>query len=362
MIRDINDASDGGSQAPGDGTSLRVLANYDVAGYRLPEGMREEDRKAFAHEHVPLQHAVHMRRYDDLILLGSGFTLDRQGAVLDTSVNTRTSKGVTPSMRRRVLRERIVTRLFRETHKRAALPTNRSTRGFYHWLIEGLPRIFLLHELGWKDPVLVPAYYEKLRFARESLRLFDELRIEYVPRYREAMIREAFLIDDLSPLGPDIITQNGPVLARMAAYLRDRAGAQDGHADEHLYISRGNARRKFCNEDQLMPVLERHGYRRVVLEEHSFEEQIKILARARKVLAPHGAGIANVIFMPEGGEVIEGRRRASDNVTFFRLCEAMGHRYRYIVGETVASDLDGGNPHNSDIKPDPNELAAMLED
>lgn len=338
-----------------------ALAEYAVEGYRMPVDMREADIAIFETDGIPLRHTCSLRKFENLIVLGSGILMTHAGEVLGASVNSWTSDGVSESMQRRARRESWATRWLRKNYGKAAVPADRSTRGYYHWLVEGLPKLFLLQEQGWSDPVVMPDEYRLLKFARQSLELFGDLKIEFLPRYGGARIRQAFLIDDLSPMGKGIVTQNGPVLRRMADEMKRCCGAGKSGGGERIYISRGKGRRTLANEAEVLPILQRHGFRRVVLEEHDLREQIRILSAASVVLGPHGAGLSNVIFMPAGGLVIELRHAGVGNIAFYRLSEAMGHDYRYMMGEPVADAKDRGNVHNSDIFIQPEDLIAVLE-
>ena len=64
-----------------------------------------------------------------------------------------------------------------------------------------------------------------------------------------------------------------------------------------IYISRRNASsRKILNEDELIPQIKKMGFSTYVLEEITFIDQIKLFASATFIVAPHGAGLSNIIF------------------------------------------------------------------
>ncbi len=65
---------------------------------------------------------------------------------------------------------------------------------------------------------------------------------------------------------------------------------------ERLYISRRNAqRRKVVNEEEMITLLEKHGFKSVVIEEYDFKTQINILKNAKIVIAPDSSSITNVV-------------------------------------------------------------------
>ena len=76
-------------------------------------------------------------------------------------------------------------------------------------------------------------------------------------------------------------------------------------ASESIYISRRRANRSISGEDELERFLSGRGYRPVLLEDMSVDEQVRLFAKTRSVIAPHGAGLSGIAFMPSGAKVIE---------------------------------------------------------
>ncbi len=89
---------------------------------------------------------------------------------------------------------------------------------------------------------------------------------------------------------------------RGMAYLRSRLGVDRGAAAParapRLYLARrkiANAR-PMLNENDLVALLERHGFLAVDPEEHPFEEQVRLAASAEVIAAPYGANLVNAMF------------------------------------------------------------------
>lgn len=76
--------------------------------------------------------------------------------------------------------------------------------------------------------------------------------------------------------------------------------------ERKLFISRSKAnRRQIINEDEVVAYLERMGYERVWLEDVGIREAAAMMAEAKAVIAPHGAGLANLVFCLPGTKVLE---------------------------------------------------------
>lgn len=111
--------------------------------------------------------------------------------------------------------------------------------------------------------------------------------------------RRAIVIQNFAqPFGPHTIS------ARVAAAIRSRL--TPGMAAKRIYIDRRTAVRRRCtNESKLIERLEGLGFRPVALERLSFTEQAALFSAAEMVVAPHGAGLAHVMFAPPGVKVLE---------------------------------------------------------
>ena len=73
-----------------------------------------------------------------------------------------------------------------------------------------------------------------------------------------------------------------------------------------IYISRRKARGRFIlNEEALEAMLAEFEAESVCLEDFSFKEQVTLMQRTRLLISIHGAGLTNMMFMQEGGTVIE---------------------------------------------------------
>ena len=146
--------------------------------------------------------------------------------------------------------------------------------------------------------------------------------------------------------------------ARVARRLRSHFAGDVEPSGARLHVSRRLARfRAIANESDILPVLERHGLRHVVLEEMPFADQVRLLAGARFLCGPHGAGLTNMMFMHEGGAVLELRQPEGPPLCFLELAAACGHAYRYLACEP-ADPL--AHPHTADVLVSPEALDLEL--
>ncbi|MGL5192514.1 MAG: glycosyltransferase family 61 protein, partial [Chroococcales cyanobacterium] len=108
-------------------------------------------------------------------------------------------------------------------------------------------------------------------------------------------------------------------------------------------------RRRVRNEEQVIAVLKPLGFTPVTLESLSLAEQVALLAAAKFVIAPHGAGLTNLMFCAEGTTVIELFSPRYLSRCYWILCDRLKLKYYYLVGKPLAPN---GMPvaRHSDLK------------
>jgi hypothetical protein len=100
-----------------------------------------------------------------------------------------------------------------------------------------------------------------------------------------------------------------------------------------IIISRSDANlRRLANEDSLTEKLERHGFTRVVMSELSWEEQIKTVAGADVVVAPHGMGLTALAFNQRRPKVIEMFNPTIGTEAYTLLSKAYENDYHRVIG------------------------------
>ncbi|TVR25574.1 MAG: glycosyltransferase family 61 protein [Nitriliruptor sp.] len=101
---------------------------------------------------------------------------------------------------------------------------------------------------------------------------------------------------------------------------------------ENIYVSRQNTpRRALSNEQELEGALSSNGFKVVYAEKLSLQEQMRVFRRATSIVAPHGAGLANLIWSEQPCRVVEIFPHGMHNDCYARLAASLGFRYRPIT-------------------------------
>jgi len=232
-------------------------------------------------------------------------------------------------------------------HHGAATTILASVSGnYYHWLIDCLPRLWVLARSGVSTPLTVLAPDTLAPFQRSTLQwcLPPGIDVRYT---NDQWVQPDSLIFASLALEP----ATGFLPAECLTYLRERIFAQVGEAPQRggrrLYIPRSipGQPRRIVNEEALIERLVTHGFEVCRPEQLSFEEQVQTFRAAEAIVGSRGAALTNMLFgtrlrvleltapMPFAGSV------------YFSLAGALGHDYHYLfarqrVGQHFDVDLE----------------------
>lgn len=211
---------------------------------------------------------------------------------------------------------------------------------YAHWLLDSVPA--LLRAMEWEPAVTLLLPQETPRFVAETLhRLLGD---DVTARVR----REAgpVPVSDLivSPAPAEASFVHPDSVRRLRAAFRPEAPA-DRARRARIYVSRrASTRRALANEGDVEAVMRAAGFEVVRTEELSFVEQVQRFRTAAVVVAPHGAGLANLVWMDAPGHVHELHPVGYFNDSMARLGAQLGLGYscqfaRATAGGAVV-DLD----------------------
>lgn len=187
------------------------------------------------------------------------------------------------------------------SHERYLLVHNIWSGGFYHWMTESLVKLDDLWSNYRDSIVLLPSHTSLSRVLEQSVRFSGFERIAWYPSGANVRVhRGRFSRNTLrqAHYHPERIHR---VRERLLSSARVEAEPRD-----LIYVSRaGASRRKIVNEDEVLSVVQRRGFRAVSFEQLDFEQQIATMAKARAVISIHGAGLTNAMFMHPGAKLLE---------------------------------------------------------
>ncbi|WP_019532843.1 glycosyltransferase family 61 protein [Paenibacillus ginsengihumi] len=257
-------------------------------------------------------------------------------------------------------------RRFRETW---GVLTYTASDFYFHWMLDVLPRIALIRQTG-----IAPDKYVVNTHAASLLPFQDETlaMIGIPPEARVVMSGQDHLQAERL-LVPSLIGVRShypewaiaSVRAAFAAYMNE---PQDSEFAK-IYVSREDAQyRNVTNEEQVADFLAKYGYKKIVPSEWTVKEQIHIFASARRIVAPHGSNLTNLLFCRPGAQVLEIFSPHYINAIYWVLSNHARLDYYYVLGSKrprprslfEMEKMQGKNREQLDIEVDLDRLGQMM--
>ncbi len=231
-----------------------------------------------------------------------------------------------------------------------------SARNYYHWIIDALPRLFIIREKLRDSVVLLPR--NARRYMHESVRLFNPKGMLELKKHTYARVKHLCLPRPVADSG----RHDGTVLNGLKKFILSALDGQDRPrtVGERIYISRANQHsRKVHNETEVRELLKKYGFTVVFFENMSFTDQVSLMRNAKHVVSSHGANLTNILFMPENGKVLEINKNVSPNLCYYSLASSIDLYYFYQFCPIACDGPDSDN--NADLMVDVVKLRENVE-
>lgn len=213
--------------------------------------------------------------------------------------------------------------------------TIRFSHNYFHWMYDLIPKLEVLEQanisLSEIDAFLVN--HCQYPFQREMLHLMG------VPDEQILDDAVCHAIADRLIVPISSFDQKGRIAKHTCDFLRKKLlpniSLTDATYPTRFYISRKGAKyRKVLNEDEVLAHLQPFGFVEIVLETFSVQSQIALFSKAEIIIAPHGAGLSNLVFASPGVKLIE-IFLPDDTPSYYQLLS--GHLeidYYYFLADT----------------------------
>ncbi|HEU4767545.1 MAG TPA: glycosyltransferase family 61 protein [Pyrinomonadaceae bacterium] len=224
--------------------------------------------------------------------------------------------------------------------------------GHFHWLTDALTRLFVVRDRLADLLLLLPGSYQTREVVESSLRAFGVRNVDYIERDEVVECRNLLMPSHTAPSGHF----NTDAIRGVRNVLLSSYGS---NGEERLYITRSKAaKRRLVNENEILPILADFGFQTICTEEMSFDHQVQVCSRASNIVSNHGAGLTNMLFMRDGGSVLELRHQSDCiNNCYFTLASALNFNYFY---QTCSPQHAAADPHEADLLVDPHRLKENL--
>ena len=214
---------------------------------------------------------------------------------------------------------------------------------FWHWMMEKIINAIIAMDAGFDGYYIIP----DIPFARESLELLGIETDKIISYDGKTWLLETLYIPQPITGGQEL--KKFPVLIQK---MRDKflqAAVSNNNTFERIYIARPqNAVRKVVNEPELMEILGKYQFQRIIMEQLPLKEQIRIVSAAKCIIGPHGAGMVHCLFMPPESLVVELFSPTYINPCMLPVIEHLKHRY-YMIPSAKNKDYLYGDDIEANI-------------
>ena len=203
-----------------------------------------------------------------------------------------------------------------------------------HFFIDGLSALLAVEEAGLtKD--LPPAAPRLSAWQRGLTKLaFPELPVREL-KAPVVRIENATYSSNIN----HFLHHPNAMLGRLAERVRSRA--KPGRRDRKIYLSRGNySMRIMINAREVEQALTERGFEIVKPHRLSAADQAAVMAQARIVVGPTGAGMTNALFTPAGASVLEIQPENFASFWLGAACHMADRDWHGMIVASPAPDAD----------------------
>jgi capsular polysaccharide biosynthesis protein len=237
-------------------------------------------------------------------------------------------------------------------------------RNYFHWITEFLTRLegleYFEQQTGEKPLLLLnknpkPWQLESLRLAgygsndyrewRDRRAKVNQLVVPSLRRYQEDLPHHRVSRHSIQWLKQRIVgnavrrSEALPDTALPNAALLDTPLPKQPLA-KRIFVSRRRAiSRRILNEDAVMEQLASLGFVAYLLEELNVTEQVQLFAQAEFVIAPHGAGLTNIIWSQNAAIVELFGPLSHVRPDYFQLARANELQYGFLMCDFTEKDI-----------------------
>ena len=188
---------------------------------------------------------------------------------------------------------------------------------YFHFLTEVLPNAVFLHRLRPTASIACPLS----AFTRPAFQWFGVTAPIVAPQAAPLVTKwTAPFVECGNPSKQKIDT------------LRAVVDSKVHYETTHGILIRRHGTRELLNEGDVLDYF-KTTYPHltwVVYDMLSIDETAALFSKASVIVAPHGAGLTNMLFSPKGTRIVEFMPMLDPNVCYWHLAELIGHTYSMI--------------------------------
>ncbi len=219
---------------------------------------------------------------------------------------------------------------------------------YSHFLFDIVPKIKLI-SLAINLNKIDYFYFSKLnKYQRE---IFNNLGIKNEKiidsnKYRHVQATKITGVSHPNYFSNTIYSAHSKMPKWIVKYLRKKFLKENSAKNyfNKIYIDRSDSINRHCkliNNNKVKEFLRLQGFRILKLTKLSFKQQIEIFSNAKIIVAPHGAGLANIVFCKKNTKIIEIKPRNHPNKVYETISKINKLNYFLIKLKYVKNNIKG---------------------
>ncbi len=213
---------------------------------------------------------------------------------------------------------------------------------YYHWILESLPRLIQLKDYWGTHSLIIQRNIYEIPYVKQTLKLFDDIKIIIPENETNLFVKELILPN----LRKDCYKYNIELLEKTRDEIFKSFNIVEKTPTEKNFIIRKKAKyRTIDNFREIEKVVKEYGFKIVDFEDYSIIDQIKIINNSSHLIAQHGAGLTNILFMQKGMKIMELAKKITNkndhfSLVYWSLASAMELEYYNMFCDPVNEEDD----------------------
>lgn len=209
----------------------------------------------------------------------------------------------------------------------AIILNTRWSENYYHWLIDIITKFENVENFHDEYPVVIINGFSR-GFHKETLEHFSS-KFRFIETSNEHIYKvKNLLLNKLVGTNSEKINYLRKIYLPKVNFFKEK----------NIYISRANDKKRIIkNEKELILLLKQFDFKIVHLENLKFQEQVNLFYNANCILAPHGAGLTNLVFSNKDCSIIEilPDKKINNYTMYQEISKILGFNYKNIIGNSI---------------------------
>lgn len=219
---------------------------------------------------------------------------------------------------------------------------------YAHWLFDIVPKLIIVSEFC-KLKKINYFYFSKLNnFQKESLKFMKIDQARFIDSNKLRHIESEKLIAVTHPnyFKKTIFFAHSNLPKWIIYSLKNIFLKKKVKKSfyKKIFIDRSDSTQKHCkliNNNEVIIFLKKKGFKILQLNKIKFFNQISIFKNCKEIIAPHGAGLANLTFCKSGTKVSEIIPKNIKNNVYKRISNINNLKHKFVYLKNIKNDKNG---------------------